>query len=158
VSVTVNKANPSVTVWPMASAITYGQTLASSTLSGGTVTPPGTFAFTSPSTTPSAGTAPQSVTYTPTDTADYNIVAGTVNVTVNKAPLRIIEPIFTSKSTFQLTILTELGTTYVLVYTDSLASGSWTPIGNPVVGNGQTVTLEDPAPSGAVRFYLVRVQ
>jgi hypothetical protein len=38
-SVTVNKATPSVTTWPTASSITYGQTLASSTLSGGASTP-----------------------------------------------------------------------------------------------------------------------
>ena len=85
VSVTVNKASPSVTTWPVASAITYGQTLAASTLSGGSATPAGTFAFTTPSTAPNAGTAVQSVTYTPTDTADYNTVSSTVSVTVNKA-------------------------------------------------------------------------
>ncbi len=85
VSVTVNKANPSVTTWPAASAITYGQTLASSTLSGGVATPAGSFAFALPSIAPNAGTAAQSVTYTPTNTANYNTASGTVNVTVNKA-------------------------------------------------------------------------
>jgi hypothetical protein len=78
VSVTVNKADPSVTAWPVASAITYGQTLAASTLSGGAATPAGTFAFTTPSTAPNAGTALQSVTYRPTDTADYNTASSTV--------------------------------------------------------------------------------
>jgi hypothetical protein len=85
VSVTVNKASPSVTAWPLASAITYGQTLAASTLSGGSATPAGTFAFTTPSTAPNAGTPLQSVTYTPTDTADYNTASSTVSVAVNKA-------------------------------------------------------------------------
>jgi len=84
-SVTVNKADPTVTAWPTATAITYGQTLASSTLSGGTSTPAGTFAFTTPSTAPNAGTAPQGLTFTPTDTANYNTAAGTASVTVNKA-------------------------------------------------------------------------
>jgi hypothetical protein len=83
--VTVNKANPTVTAWPTASAITYGQTLASSTLSGGSATPAGSFAFTNPTLAPGAGTAPQSVTFTPTDTTDYNTASGTVSVTVNKA-------------------------------------------------------------------------
>src|SRR5262249_56259640 len=93
VSVTVSKANPSVTTWPTASAITYGQTLASSTLSGGVATPAGSFAFTTPSTAPNAGTAPQSVTFTPTDTANYNTASSTVSVTVNKAaPLSIPYP------------------------------------------------------------------
>ena len=67
---TVKKANASVTTWPAASAITYGQTLASATLSGGAATPAGGFAFTSPVTKPSAGTAAQSVTYTPTETGN----------------------------------------------------------------------------------------
>jgi VCBS repeat-containing protein len=85
VNVTVNKADPSVTTWPTASAITYGQTLADSTLSGGVATPDGNFAFTTPTTAPNAGTAAQSVTFTPNDTANYNTVVSTVNVTVNKA-------------------------------------------------------------------------
>ncbi len=85
VSVTVNKADPGVTTWPTASDITYGQTLADSTLSGGVATPEGTFAFTTPTTAPDAGTAMQEVTYTPTDTANYNTASATVSVTVNKA-------------------------------------------------------------------------
>jgi trimeric autotransporter adhesin len=89
---------------------------------------------------------------------NYTLVNANGTVAITQPPLSIVEPLFTSKSTFQLSILTELGTTYVLVYTDSLGSGSWTPTGNPIVGNGQTVTLEDPAPSGSARFYLVRSQ
>ena len=81
----ITKATPNVTTWPTASAITYGQTLASSTLSGGVATPVGSFAFTTPATAPNAGTAAQSVTYTPTDTTNYNTAISTVNVTVNKA-------------------------------------------------------------------------
>ena len=83
VNVTVNKATPSVSTWPTATAISYGQTLASSTLSGGSVG--GNFAFTTPTTAPGAGTAAQSVTFTPADSTDYSSVTGSVNVTVNKA-------------------------------------------------------------------------
>ncbi|HTL54065.1 MAG TPA: YDG domain-containing protein, partial [Candidatus Limnocylindrales bacterium] len=89
VSVTVNKADPNVTAWPSATAITYGQTLASSTLSGGSATPAGSFAFTTPTTAPNAGTAAQSVTYTPTDTANYNTASSTVSVTVNPKALTV---------------------------------------------------------------------
>jgi hypothetical protein len=85
VNVTVNKATPTITTAPTASAITYGQTLASSTLSGGVGSVSGSFAFTTPTTAPGAGTASQSVTFTPTDTTDYNTVTTTVSVTVNKA-------------------------------------------------------------------------
>jgi hypothetical protein len=82
---TVNKATPTITTWPSASAITYSQTLADSTLTGGSTSIPGGFVFTTPTTAPVAGTASQNVTFTPTDTDNYNTVAGTVSVTVNKA-------------------------------------------------------------------------
>jgi hypothetical protein len=79
----VNKANPVVTAWPTAAAITYGQTLADSALSNDSATPVGTFCFTTPSMTPNAGTASQSVTFTPPDTANYNTASSTVSVTVS---------------------------------------------------------------------------
>jgi hypothetical protein len=85
VSVTVNKATPTVTTWPTASAINYGQTLASSVLTGGTASIAGSYAFVVPTTAPGGGTSSQSVTFAPTDGADYATVSGTVSVTVNKA-------------------------------------------------------------------------
>jgi len=89
VNVTVGKAIPVVTHAPTASEITYGQTLASSTLTGGVAAAgvTGTFGFTTPSTAPNAGTRSQGVTFTPTDSDNYNSVTTTVNVTVNKATL-----------------------------------------------------------------------
>jgi hypothetical protein len=89
-NVTVNKAAPSSITWPTASSITYGQSLASSTLSGGASTPAGTFAFTTPGTAPPIGTNSQSVTFTPTDTTDYNSVVGSANVTVTKATASLV--------------------------------------------------------------------
>ena len=85
VSVTVGKATPTVTTLPTASALTYGQTLASSTLTGGVASVPGTFAWTTPATVPPLGTSSQSVTFTPTNTTDYNTVTVSVSVTVGKA-------------------------------------------------------------------------
>ena len=78
-----------ITAAPTASAITYGQTLADSVLSGGTASVAGAFAFTSSSTAPNAGTANQGVTFTPTDTTNYNTATTTVSVTVNPAQLTI---------------------------------------------------------------------
>jgi hypothetical protein len=79
----IGKASSTIVSLPTAGTITYGDTLASSTLTGGLGTPPsGTFAFTTPGTAPGAGTASQSVTYTPPDTANYNTAVGSVNVTV----------------------------------------------------------------------------
>jgi len=85
VSVTVNQPAPTVTTLPTASAITYGQTLAASTLTGGAASVPGSFAWTSPSTLPNAGTPSQGFTFTPTDTVNYSKATGTINVQVNKA-------------------------------------------------------------------------
>jgi hypothetical protein len=88
---TVNKATPTITTAPTASAITFGQALSSSTLSGGVGSVAGAFAFTSPATVPgSAGTTAAGFTFSPTDSTDYNSVTGTVNVTVNPIILNTI--------------------------------------------------------------------
>jgi hypothetical protein len=88
VTMTVSlKTTPTITTAPTATAITYGQSLASSTLSGGVASVAGTFAFTTPSTAPGAGTAAQGVTFTPTDTANYNTATTTASVQVNPATL-----------------------------------------------------------------------
>jgi autotransporter-associated beta strand protein len=83
VSVTVGAATPTITTPPTAASITYGQTLASSTLSGGVASVAGSFAFTTPSTIPAVGTSQQSVTFTPTDSSNFNSVTVSVSVTVN---------------------------------------------------------------------------
>ena len=69
---TVNKATPVVNIWPTAGGITYLQALSASVLSGGSASVGGTFAFTAPATTPPVGTYAASVTFTPTDTDNYN--------------------------------------------------------------------------------------
>jgi hypothetical protein len=78
----IARGTPSVTN-ATATDINYGSDLSNSTLTG-TKSTPGTLAFTSPSTTPNAGTANQAWTFTPDD-SNYNTVTGTVSVTVNKA-------------------------------------------------------------------------
>jgi hypothetical protein len=79
---TVNKAPPEIITPPTASDIVYGQTLASSVLSGGVGSVAGSFDFTTPSTTPAVGTASHSVTFTPSDTANYQTATTSVSVTV----------------------------------------------------------------------------
>jgi RHS repeat-associated protein len=127
VILTVNKATPTVTAWPMASSINYGQTLASSTLSGGTASVAGSFSFTTPSTAPGAGAASQSVTFTPSDTTDYNTVIGSVSVTVNKAT-----PVITWPTPALITYSAPTSTTLPL----------WAGIITTLAGNG------DPDSSG----------
>ncbi|MDD2599352.1 MAG: right-handed parallel beta-helix repeat-containing protein [Kiritimatiellae bacterium] len=92
VSVTVAKATPFVT-WPTAADITYGDTLAAASFSGGSAqhsetqgdAVAGSFAFTDPAIAPVAGTADQAVTFTPSDTDNYNSVEANISVTVNKS-------------------------------------------------------------------------
>ena len=91
VSVTINPATPVITAIPVAAAITYGQLLANASLSGGTASVPGTFAFANPTTAPNAGTGSQTVTFTPTDTANYQTASVQVSVTVNPATPVITE-------------------------------------------------------------------
>jgi len=87
------KTTPAISVNPAATAITYGQTLASSTLIGGSAGGvPGTFAWKVPSTSLPAGTSDQIVTFTPTDTTLYNVVDFNVAVTVNKADASVTWP------------------------------------------------------------------
>ncbi|NDC04506.1 MAG: hypothetical protein EBZ81_16510, partial [Betaproteobacteria bacterium] len=82
----VTKTTPTIAVAPTASTITYGQSLSAVTLTGGTASVLGTFAFKTPATTPNAGLAQNfKVVFTPTDTASYELVEIDVPVTVNKA-------------------------------------------------------------------------
>jgi hypothetical protein len=84
-SIIANKATPTVTSPPSASAITYGQSLSDSTLDGGEASVAGTFAWTNPATEPNAGTASYAFTFTPDDTTNYKATTGMVSVTVHKA-------------------------------------------------------------------------
>lgn len=125
-----------VVAWPTASAITYGQTLVSSTLNGGSASfnntsVPGSFAFTNPSTMPSSGTQMENVTFTPNNASAYNSVNGTVSVLVNKAPPMVA---FTGapanapyQATFAVTATTNASTTAVIT-----AGGSCSIVGTTV--------------------------
>jgi hypothetical protein len=89
VNVLVFKAPAPTIAWPAASAITYGQTLAASTLSGGS-TEYGSFAWTDSTIAPPAGAGSYAVTFTPSaDTANnYQPITTTsanVDIVVNKA-------------------------------------------------------------------------
>jgi hypothetical protein len=82
---TIAKGTPTISVAPTASAITDGQALSGSVLSGGTASVEGAFDWTAPSEVPAVGTVSYGVTFTPTDTANYNTATTTVSLTVNPA-------------------------------------------------------------------------
>ena len=80
-TVVVNKVTPTILTAPTSNAIVYGQTLSSSGLNGGEASVQGAFTWTSPSTAPTVGISSQSITFTPTDSANYETVTTLVSVT-----------------------------------------------------------------------------
>ena len=147
VTFSVAQAQPTVNTWPSASAITYGQTLASSSLTGGSSTPSGgSFAFTVSGTSPTAGASAQSVTYTPADSTDYANVIGSVNVTVYKAT-----PTITAAPTASSIIYGQSLASSNLTGGSASANGGFaftTPATKPAVGtSSQSVTFTPADPT-----------
>jgi hypothetical protein len=74
VDLTVQTGGPvasTITAVPTAGNIVYGTPLSGATLTGGTASVPGTFAFTTPTARPTAGTSTVGITFTPTDSDSY---------------------------------------------------------------------------------------
>ncbi|NBW96213.1 MAG: hypothetical protein EBR28_05685, partial [Planctomycetia bacterium] len=84
---TIAKAVPTITTAPTSSTLTFGQTLAAATLSGGVTSVPGSFAFASTGTSPSAGSWSYDVVFTPTDTVNYTTAIGSAAVTVSASAI-----------------------------------------------------------------------
>ncbi|MEI6656184.1 MAG: Ig-like domain repeat protein, partial [Verrucomicrobiota bacterium] len=96
-----SKIVPTVSAWPTASGITYGQALSTSTLTGGTASVAGSFSFTTPSNKPTAvGPYAASATFTPANTITYAtvVVPGAVAVAVNPQPLTLASAAVTPKT------------------------------------------------------------
>jgi uncharacterized protein YccT (UPF0319 family) len=128
VSVTVNRATPTLTTAPTASAITVGQALSASTLTGGSASVPGSFAFTTPTATPGVGTANQSVTFTPTNNTDYNTLIFNVSVTVLPPPT--ITSVGISGTSLTINGINGVVGTYYVLMSTNLATplSSWTSV------------------------------
>jgi hypothetical protein len=96
-SFAISKGTPTIATPPTASPIRAGQALSNSTLSGGTATGlggadlPGNFSFTNPSTVPTES-GNQSVSFTPSDSANWNTATTTVAVTVEPGPAISVTP------------------------------------------------------------------
>lgn len=88
VTLSLGKATPEITEKPTAAAITYGQTLAESRLSGGAGNVAGTFAWKDGSVRPTVSdgdATPYEVVFTSTD-SNWGKAETTVTLTVHKAP------------------------------------------------------------------------
>ena len=84
----VSKATPRIN-WPSPSSITYGAALGATQLNATSATA-GRFAYSPPTGhIPAAGSATLTVTFTPTDTANYATTTATVTLQVNKAALTL---------------------------------------------------------------------
>lgn len=95
VTASITKATPEITQIPTAGAITYGQTLADSTITGGLVKVgetaiEGSFAWktgTAKPTVADSGETLYDVVFTPSDTMNYETAECKVTLTVNKADI-----------------------------------------------------------------------
>ena len=84
------QVTPEVYEWPTATAITYGEALSASTLTGGSASVEGTFEFIDPSYVPlAAGSSFVGVKFVPADQESYETIYGIVTVPVDKATLTI---------------------------------------------------------------------
>jgi archaellum component FlaF (FlaF/FlaG flagellin family) len=62
-----------------------------------------------------------------------------------------------SSGTITIAFPTQNGSSYQLLYKNSLTDLSWTPIGSPLSGNGSIESINQPV-SGTMRFYRVQIQ
>ena len=135
------KADPIIN-WPTGLTATYGQTLSNIPLPGnGTGIPAGMFTWTTPNdSVGSAGAQSHNMTFTPTDTADYNTLTQNVNITVNKASITAANITITGpvKGATPVTTAATTDTDY------TCGAVSWRPDENPFHGGEvyvATVTL-----------------
>ena len=137
VTLAVGKGTPTINTLPSATALTYGQALSNASLSGGSASVSGTFAFASPSTIPNAGTTSQTVTFTPTDSINYNAVSANVSVTVGKAT-----PVVTWNNPGAITYGTVLGGAHLNASASVNGTFNYTPASGTVLGAGnQTLSV-----------------
>jgi hypothetical protein len=132
----VDKATPTIT-WATPSAITYGTALSPTQLNA-TASVPGTFVYSPVSgTVLGAGSQTLSVTFTPTDTTDYNTATATVTLVVNKAT-----PTITWATPSPITYGTALSSTQLNATAGVPGTFVYSPVSGTVLGAGsQTLSV-----------------
>ncbi len=134
---TVSKATPAIT-WPNPADITYGTALGAAQLNA-TANVPGTFSY-----SPGSGTAlgigrnqPLSVTFTPSDTADYTGATKSVTINVTEAPNLAVTALADVSDAYDgQTSLRE-----AIAYADSLGGSRTITFAPAVFGTAQTIAL-----------------
>jgi hypothetical protein len=84
-----SKTYPVITTLPTAATVTYGDSLYTSTLTGGIANVPGTFAWRYGTIIPKVNNSGFSVVFTPENTETYNSIAQNVSITVNPKAITI---------------------------------------------------------------------
>ena len=126
VALTVNKATPAITAAPSATDLVFGQTLGESSLTGGTASVAGTFAWDDPQRMPQvaeSGVACMTVRFTPVDVDNYN--AASVKVAVKVAPKNLSKDVVTITAPGQIYTGAALEPALTVVYNGvTLAAGA----------------------------------
>ena len=126
VALTVNKATPAITAAPSATDLVFGQTLGESSLTGGTASVAGTFAWDDPQRMPQvaeSGVAYMTVRFTPADADNYN--AASVKVAVKVAPKDLAKDVVTITAPGQIYTGAALEPALTVVYNGvTLAAGT----------------------------------
>ena len=136
VSLTVNQATPTIS-WTAPAAITYGTALSATQLNASS-TFDGSFAYTPAlGTVLKAGSQTLSVTFTPTDSANYTTATKTVSLTVNQAT-----PTISWTAPAAITYGTALSPTQLNASTTFDGSFAYTPaLGTVLKAGSQTLSV-----------------
>jgi hypothetical protein len=161
-TINVTQATPVIT-WPSPSAITYGSALGAAQLNA-TANVPGTFVYAPPAGTvlPAGKGQTLSVNFTPTDSTDYSVVAGSTTIEVNSAlppGVNLVVSYALSRSPGNITILVTVanngGTTAAnaVLSTVKVGTATATPLPQnlgPIAGGSSVqATVTVPATVGA---------
>jgi hypothetical protein len=136
---TVTKTTPTVT-WATPAAVTVGAKLGATQLDA-TASVAGAFVYTPAAGTvlSTAGTIPLSVTFTPTDTADYNAATASVNLTVNAAAKTT--PTITWATPAAVTVGAKLSATQLDATASVQGAFVYTPAAGTVLSTAGTTKL-----------------
>lgn len=126
---------PTITAWPVASAVCYGQKLSDSTLSGGAASVSGTFHWNNHTVTPQTGQS-YDVTFTPLEAERYSAVNGKLSVPVNKTTPELSVSAYQSGTSVIVNVLT--ANPYDAALTDVP-----TPAVTYRIGNGEPQTVSN---------------
>ena len=146
VTLVVNQGTPVIT-WPTPAAISFGTALSAAQLNA-TANVAGTFAYTpAAGAIPGAGSQTLSVSFTPTDTADYAPATAQVTLVVNKAT-----PAITWAAPASITFGTPLSATQLNATANVPGTFVYTPATGTVLGAGSQTLSVSFTPTDAVDY------